>query len=309
MERSWERCPETGGMAMIRDWLSRMSDALYSVPIGDWIEENKLPIGDIASWMVDYIKGYPGLLGGIRDFIYFFYECFERFFLFFPPWILILAISALAYWSGKKIGITVLTFVGLLVIWNLGYWTNTVYTLSLVLTAAIAAIIVGVPLGIWAAKSSIVDRVTAPILDFMQTMPAFVYLIPVVTFFSIGEVPGIIASFIFAMPPAVRFTALGIKQVPKEMVEASDAFGTTGAQKLFKVQLPLAKKTMMAGINQTIMLALSMVVIASMVGSKGLGRDIYFAVSQVNVKEGVEARTMYRHSCHPSGSHYPKFWG
>jgi glycine betaine/proline transport system permease protein len=274
---------------MIREFFNRLSELLHAIPIGGIVEGNKLPIGDAASWMVEYIKGFPGLLSSIRGFILFFYQLFESFFLFFPPWMLILALAALAYWSGKKIGLAILTFVGLLLIWNLGYWTNTVYTLSLVLTSAIAAIIVGIPLGIWAATSSTVNRITAPVLDFMQTMPAFVYLIPVVTFFSIGEVPGIIASFIFAMPPTVRLTTLGIKQVPTEMVEASDAFGTTSAQKLFKVQLPLAKKTMMAGINQTIMLALSMVVIASMVGAKGLGRDIYFAVSQINVKEGVEA--------------------
>src|SRR5690606_6924469 len=117
--------------------------------------------------------------------------------------------------------------------------------------------------------------------DFMQTMPAFVYLIPVVTFFSIGEVPGIISAFIFAMPPVVRLTTLGIQQVPEDLVEASDSFGSTGFQKLFKVQLPLAKKTMMTGVNQTIMVALSMVVIASMVGAKGLGREIFIAVSQI----------------------------
>src|SRR5690606_24094376 len=132
-------------------------------------------------------------------------------------------------------------------VWNLGYWQHTVYTLSLVLTAAAGAIVVGLPIGIWASKSNTMNRIITPILDFMQTMPAFVYLIPVVTFFSIGEVPGIIASFIFAMPPTVRMTSLGIQQVPKELVEASDAFGTTYFQKLFKVQLPVAKKTIMAG--------------------------------------------------------------
>jgi glycine betaine/proline transport system permease protein len=253
------------------------------------IEDYKLPIGEAAEWLVKYLKGFPGVLNGIREVILFYYTLFESFFLFFPPWLLILGLALLAYWSGKKIGLSLFTLIGLLIIWNVGYWEHMIYTLSLVLTSATAAIIVGMPIGIWAAKSKMIHRITMPVLDFMQTMPAFVYLIPVVTFFSIGEVPGIIASFIFAMPPTVRLTILGIHQVPKELVEASDAFGTTNFQKLFKVQLPLAKKTILAGINQTIMLALSMVVIASMVGAKGLGRDIFFAVSQIKVKEGVEA--------------------
>lgn len=249
----------------------------------------KIPIGDFARWIVDYIKGFPVVLKAIHKTIYFFYSIFETFFLFFPPWLLIIAIALLAYWSAKKLGFGIFALVGLTLIWNLGYWDNMVYTLSLVLTSAVGAVVIGVPIGIWAAKSKFIYNITFPILDFMQTMPAFVYLIPVVTFFNIGEVPGIIASFIFAMPPTVRLTTLGIHQVPTEMVEASDAFGTTSMQKLFKVQLPLAKNTMMAGVNQTIMLALSMVVIASMVGSKGLGRDIFFAVSQTKIELGVEA--------------------
>lgn len=249
----------------------------------------KLPVGEFAGWLVDYIKGFSGLLDGIRNTIFFVYQLFESFFLLFPPWLLIIAIAALAYWSGKKLGFSLFVLIGLALIWNLGYWENMVYTLSLVLTSAAAAIIVGIPIGIWAARNQVVHNIVSPVLDFMQTMPAFVYLIPVITFFSIGEVPGIIASFIFAMPPTVRLTALGIQQVPQEMVEASDAFGTTSMQKLFKIQLPLAKKTMLAGINQTIMLALSMVVIASMVGAKGLGRDIYYAVNQIRIEQGVEA--------------------
>lgn len=257
--------------------------------IDDFVESHKLPIGDAAEWLVDYIKDFPGFLDAIRSTIMFVYTGFESFFLLFPPWLLIILIALLAYWSGRKLSLGIMSFAGLLIIWNLGYWTNMVYTLSLVLSSAIAAIILGIPLGIWGSKNKLVNKIITPVLDFMQTMPAFVYLIPVVTFFSIGEVPGIISSFIFAMPPTVRLTMLGIQQVPFELVEASDAFGTTYFQKLFKVQLPLAKKTIMAGINQTIMLALSMVVIASMVGSKGLGRDIFIAVSSIKVKIGVEA--------------------
>ena len=257
--------------------------------IQDFIENHKLPVGETAEWLVDVIKSFPGLLNGIRSVILWIYTGFESFFLFFPPWLLIIIIATIAYWSAKKVNLGLLTLLGLLLIWNLGYWENMIYTLSLVLSSALAAILVGIPLGIWTAKSKIMYRIVTPVLDFMQTMPAFVYLIPVVTFFSIGEVPGIIASFIFAMPPTVRLTTLGIQQVPAELVEAANAFGTTSVQQLFKVEIPLAKKTIMAGINQTIMLALSMVVIASMVGAKGLGRDIFIAVSQIQVKIGVEA--------------------
>ena len=139
------------------------------------------------------------------------------------------------------------------------------------------------------AKSKTANAIITPILDFMQTMPAFVYLIPAVAFFGIGMVPGVFASLIFATPPTVRFTNLGIRQVPKELVEASDAFGSTGAQKLFKVELPMAKSTIMAGINQTVMLALSMVVIASMIGAPGLGREVLSSLQRAQVGTGFVA--------------------
>ncbi len=162
-------------------------------------------------------------------------------------------------------------------------------TTALVLAATVISVIVGVPIGILCGKSDGARNIVTPVLDFMQTMPSFVYLIPAVIFFSLGTVPGVIASVVFSMPPTIRLTSLGIRQVPKELVEASDAFGSTSAQKLFKLQLPLAKTTIMAGINQTIMLALSMVVIASMIGAKGLGQDVLTAVQRIQVGQGFEA--------------------
>lgn len=156
-------------------------------------------------------------------------------------------------------------------------------TFTLVIFASLISVIIGVPFGIWMAKSGTVEKILTPILDFMQTMPAFVYLIPAVAFFSIGMVPGVAASVIFATPPTVRFTNLGIRQVSHELIEASDSFGTTNTQKLFKVQLPMAKKTIMAGINQTVMLALSMVVIASMIGAKGLGQTVITGLQRADV--------------------------
>lgn len=162
-------------------------------------------------------------------------------------------------------------------------------TLTLVLTSSLIALVIGVPLGIWMAKSKTVEVIVKPILDFMQTMPAFVYLIPAVAFFGIGMVPGVIASVIFAMPPTIRMTNLGIRQVPADLIEAADSYGSTSWQKLIKVQLPLAKSTLMAGVNQSMMLSLSMVVIASMIGAMGLGNKVYFAVGRNDAGSGFAA--------------------
>ena len=189
----------------------------------------------------------------------------------------------------KKRGLSIFVVLGLLLIWNLDYWEGTMLTLALIITSSLISILIGVPLGIWMSKKKAVENIVTPILDFMQTMPAFVYLIPAVSFFGIGMVPGIIASVIFAMPPVVRLTNLGIRQVSTELIEAADAFGSTGRQKLFKVQLPLAKTTIMQGINQTIMLALSMVVIASMIGAEGLGTEVYRAITRNNAGQGFAA--------------------
>lgn len=257
---------------MLMDWL------LNGIPLRDWIEV-----------FVDFLLQFEFIFDGIKETIIFIVSSFEFVFFIFPPWLIILLLAGLAYWSSKKWSLFSFAFLGLILIWNLGFWENMVYTLSLVLTAAIISVVLGIPLGIWASRNSRIQQWITPILDFMQTMPAFVYLIPAVFFFGIGTAPGVIASVIFAMPPTIRLTILGIQQVPTELIEATDAFGSTRNQKLFKVQLPLAKKTIMAGVNQSIMLALSMVVIASMVGAKGLGRDVFTAVTQNKVGLGFEA--------------------
>ena len=207
-----------------------------------------------------------------------------------PPVIFIILVALLAFFvTGKKWGLAVFSIVGLWLIYNQGHWDDLMNTVTLVLLASILSIIIGVPIGILMAKNKTANAIFKPILDFMQTMPAFVYLIPAVAFFGIGMVPGVFASLIFATPPTVRFTNLGIRQVPKELVEASDAFGSTGAQKLFKVELPMAKSTIMAGINQTVMLALSMVVIASMIGAPGLGREVLSSLQRAQVGTGFVA--------------------
>ena len=183
----------------------------------------------------------------------------------------------------------IFSIIGLWLIYNQDQWENLMYTVTLVIIASVLSIIIGIPFGILMSKSKIANTIIKPILDFMQTMPAFVYLIPAVAFFGIGMVPGVFASLIFAIPPTVRFTNLGIRQVPKALVEAADAFGSTGVQKLFKVELPMAKPTIMAGINQTVMLALSMVVTASMIGAPGLGRDVLSALQRADVGTGFVA--------------------
>ncbi|WP_022793372.1 ABC transporter permease [Marinococcus halotolerans] len=247
----------------------------------------------LAAWIdafVEWLTQAEFIFGPLTDFIGYIISGFEWFFGIFPPWLLLLIMVGLTFWfAGRKIGLTVFVLLGLLLIWNLGYWEDMVLTLAIVLTAGVISIVIGVPVGIWMSRSPVVEGTIKPVLDFMQTMPAFVYLIPAVAFFGIGMVPGVVASVIFAMPPTIRFTNLGIRQVPTEIIEASEAFGSTGNQKLFKVQLPMAKTTIMAGINQTIMLALSMVVIASMIGADGLGTAVYFAVGRNDVGGGFEA--------------------
>jgi glycine betaine/proline transport system permease protein len=170
-----------------------------------------------------------------------------------------------------------------------GFWEQTVVTLGLTFSSTLISLLLGVPLGIWAARREWVAMVIRPILDFMQTMPAFVYLIPAAMLFGLGRVPGIIATVIFAMPPAVRLTSLGIRQVNKELVEAGHSFGCNSRQLLFKVQLPNAMPSIMAGVNQTIMMALSMVIIASMVGAGGLGNDVLASIQRLDVGLGFES--------------------
>lgn len=210
--------------------------------------------------------------------------------LFIPPVVFIIIIAVLAFFATrKKIGLMIFSIVGLLFIQNQGLWDQLMNTITVVTFASFLSVLVGVPLGIWMAKNEIVNTIVKPILDLMQTMPAFVYLIPAVAFFGIGMVPGVFASIIFALPPVVRFTNLGIRQVPEEMVEAAESFGSTGAQKLFKVELPLAKPNIMAGINQTILLSLSMVVIASMIGAPGLGENVLSSLQRAQVGTGFVA--------------------
>jgi glycine betaine/proline transport system permease protein len=254
--------------------------------------EGMLPKLPLASWidsLVDWMTAtFEGLFDGISNGVGLFVEGIVAGLGVVPSILLIIIMSLLA-WKVCNWRIGLFALLGLFLIDNLGYWEEMLETLSLVLTAVLISIVIGIPVGIWASQSERVRKVVIPILDLMQTMPAFVYLLPAIFFFSIGVVPGVIASVIFAMPPTIRLTILGIKQVPADLIEATEAFGSTTKQRLLKVQLPLAMPTIMAGINQSIMLALSMVVIASMVGAPGLGTEVYRAVTQIKTGVGFEA--------------------
>lgn len=188
----------------------------------------------------------------------------------------------------RQWGFAIFTAVAFLLIWGMGLWIEAMQTLALVLVATVIAVLIGVPVGIWAARNRQVSLAVRPILDFMQTLPVFVYLIPAVFFFGIGAVPGVVATIVFAIPPSVRLTELGIRSVDTETVEAAIAFGAKPNQMLREVQLPLAMPSIMTGINQTIMLALSMVVIAGMVGAAGLGGVVVRGISTLNVGAGFE---------------------
>ena len=254
--------------------------AMYPIPklpVADWVEA-------ATNWLTVTLSG---LFGAIQNGGSTFMNGITSLLLLIPPFAFILIVAVIAYFVNKKqLSLSAFALVGLGYILNQGLWSELMNTVTLVLVSSLVSVIIGVPLGIWSAKNKTVHNILKPILDFMQTMPAFVYLIPAVAFFGIGIVPGTFASVIFALPPTVRFTELGIKQISTELVEAADAFGSTGRQKLFKVELPLAKSTIMAGVNQTVMLALSMVVTASMIGAPGLGRQVLTALQRASVGSG-----------------------
>ncbi|MGY3766608.1 ABC transporter permease/substrate binding protein [Vagococcus vulneris] len=249
---------------------------------------NKLPIADWVESLTDWLtQTFAGLFSFFQTFGQGVMDGVTNLLNLIPPLIFIAIVVIGAYvLSNKKFGLSIFSLIGLLFIYNQGLWSELMSTLTLVVISSLVSIIIGVPLGILMAKSNKAEKIITPILDFMQTMPGFVYLIPAVAFFGIGMVPGVFASVIFALPPTVRFTNLGIRQVPTELVEASDSFGGTGWQKLFKLELPLAKGTILAGINQTTMLSLSMVVIASMIGAPGLGRGVLSALQKAQVGNG-----------------------
>ncbi|MBT8765711.1 ABC transporter permease [Metapseudomonas boanensis] len=206
-----------------------------------------------------------------------------------PWWLVLLVVAALAWHATRRV-LPALLIVGLLfLVGVMGLWDKLMQTLALMLVATAIAVVIGIPLGVLAGRSDRVRTMLLPLLDVMQTLPSFVYLIPVLMLFGLGKVPAIFATVIYAVPPLIRLTDLGIRQVDREVMEAANAFGASRWQQLFGVQLPLALPSIMAGLNQTIMMALSMVVVASMIGARGLGEEVLVGIQTLNVGKGLEA--------------------
>lgn len=250
----------------------------FRIPVGEWADDGLNWIKDNLDGLLSFIKTVlDGAVGGLNDA-----------FLSVPV-IGLIAIFALLGWLVRSWKLGLGTIAGFLLIFAMGQWTPALQTLSLVLIATVITVVIAVPLGILAARNAAVSAALRPVLDFMQTMPAFVYLIPTVLFFSIGVVPGVVSTIIFSLPPGVRLTELGIRGVDPEKVEAGHAFGATPGQILFGIQLPLASRTIMTGINQVIMLALSMAVVAGIAGADGSGKEVVAAISTLNIAQGVEA--------------------
>ncbi len=239
----------------------------------------------LVNWMTTHLKP---LFDFIKDNGNIVVDSVEWAFLS-TPFYVVIAIFSLIAWRAAGKGLALFTLLGLILVDLMGLWIPTMQTLALILVSTVIALIIAIPLGIWGAKNTTAHKIIRPILDFMQTMPAFVYLIPAVLFFSIGKLPGAFATIIFAMPPAVRLTTLGINQVPEDIIEAAESMGATSKQILFKIELPLAMKTILTGVNQTILLALSMVVIAGMIAAGGLGEKVLEAINNLDIGLGFES--------------------
>lgn len=251
-------------------------------PLGDWI-------ADGADWTVrSLVQNATWFFDGIQQPIRSILRFLDRGLNALPWPVVVLAMGAIGWLNaGRNVGI--LAAVGLMLTGFLGYWALTMTTLAMVITALSVSVLVGIPLGIWASRNDRVDEITRVVLDGMQTIHPFVYLVPIVMLFGIGQVPGTIATIIFSLPPIVRLTNLGIRQVPGEVVEAGRSFGSNDRQILFDVQIPLAMPTIMAGLNQTLMLSLSMVVIIALIAGGGLGQEILRSVGRLDIGRAVNS--------------------
>ena len=258
--------------------------------VDGWVTAHKIPIGPVMADLVEVIKAHGvGLFDAISAGVHGAVDGLTGLLKQIPPLLLILAVAALAYGLQRSISLSIFVALGLLLIMNQGYWEAMLETLSLVLFSALISTLIGVPLGVAAAHRPWLYNVLHPVLDLMQTLPTFVYLIPTLVLFGLGVVPGLISTVIFALPAPVRLTHLGVSSTPRPLIEAGEAFGATKAQLLFTVELPSAAPTIVAGITQCIMLSLSMVVIAALVGAGGLGVPVVRALNTVQVGMGFEA--------------------
>lgn len=256
----------------------------------DWLTENKIPVGDTAAAVFDWLQiNGATIFDAMSDGLEAMIDAILWVLQTPHPLIIVALFAALAWLLQRSWKPAFLTFLGFLFILNQGYWEETTESLTLVLSACVVCMGVGVPIGIAVAHRPKLYAWMRPVLDLMQTLPTFVYLIPAIVFFGIGMVPGLIATVIFVLPAPIRLTHLGVSSTPKPLLEAAQAFGATPRQTLFKVELPYAFPQIMAGLNQTIMLSLSMVVIAALVGADGLGVPVVRALNQVNTSLGFES--------------------
>ena len=256
----------------------------------DWLTDNKIPVGKWAAAIFDWLQENGAFFfDALSDFLEALIDAILWVLQTPNPLVIILVFTGITFFLQRSWRMALLTFAGFLFILNQGYWEETTESLTLVLSACVVCMGIGTPIGIAAAHRPRLFRAMRPILDLMQTLPTFVYLIPAIVFFGIGMVPGLIATVIFVLPAPIRLTHLGISTTPSALLEAAQAFGATPQQTLWKVELPYALPQIMAGLNQTIMLSLSMVVIAALVGADGLGVPVVRALNQVNTSLGFES--------------------
>ncbi|WCG82310.1 glycine betaine/L-proline ABC transporter permease ProW [Pectobacterium sp. A5351] len=266
------------------DWLNNAAPATPEhFNLLDPFKDTLIPLDNWVTHGIDWlVLHFRPVFQGVRVPVDFILGGFQQFLLGMPAPIAILVFSLLA-WQMSSLGMGVATLLSLIAIGAIGAWSQAMITLALVLTALFFCVLIGLPMGIWLAHSERAAKFIRPLLDAMQTTPAFVYLVPIVMLFGIGNVPGVVVTIIFALPPIIRLTILGIRQVPADLIEAAESFGASPRQMLFKVQLPLAMPTIMAGVNQTLMLALSMVVIASMIAVGGLGQMVLRGIGRLDM--------------------------
>ncbi|MEH2922699.1 glycine betaine/L-proline ABC transporter permease ProW [Samsonia erythrinae] len=266
------------------DWLNNAAPATPEhFNLLDPFKDTLIPLDSWVTHGIDWlVLHFRPVFQGVRVPVDFILSGFQQFLLGMPAPVAILVFSLLA-WQMSSFGMGIATLLSLIAIGAIGAWSQAMITLALVLTALFFCVLIGLPMGIWLARSERAAKFIRPLLDAMQTTPAFVYLVPIVMLFGIGNVPGVVVTIIFALPPIIRLTILGIRQVPADLIEAAESFGASPRQMLFKVQLPLAMPTIMAGVNQTLMLALSMVVIASMIAVGGLGQMVLRGIGRLDM--------------------------
>ncbi len=250
----------------------------------------RLPLGVYVASFVDWLKiTFSGPFDAVAGVFLWMLLRIEHFFLWLPWWLVVTGVIYLAWRGTRRPMLSITLGVLMLFIGGFGLWDLAMQTLAIVCGSVFVSLLVGIPLGILMAWNSTVESLVRPVLDAMQTMPSFVYLVPAMMFFGLGKVPALFATTIYAVPPIIRLTNLGLRQVPADVVEAGRAFGSTRLQILFKIQMPLATPTIMAGVNQTTMMALAMVVIASMIGARGVGEEVLIALGRLNVGQAFEA--------------------